>query len=116
MEIAGYRLPAGVTVIPAIGLVHSSAAVYDDPDAFRPDRMLGAALTPTTWLPFGGGNRRCLGATLALTELRVILRAVLRGATLCTTENPGERRRVRGVIHQPHRGARIRVTARRKVC
>ena len=113
VQIGGYRLPAGVTVIPAIGLVHASPEVYPDPEHFDPDRMLDAVLTPTTWLPFGGGNRRCLGANLALTELRVILRAVLRGVDLHTTAAPGERRRVRGVIHQPHRGAVITVAAHR---
>jgi cytochrome P450 len=112
VEIAGYRLPAGVTVIPAIGLVHADDAVYEDAAQFRPERMLGAsahALSPTTWLPFGGGNRRCLGANLALAEMRIVLGEVLRRVDLCTTTAPGERPRVSGVIQQPHRGARIRV-------
>lgn len=115
VEIAGYRLPAGVTVIPAIGLVHADAAVYDDPGQFRPERMLaggGHALTPTTWLPFGGGNRRCLGANLALAEMRIVLGEVLRRVELSPTTAPGERPRVSGVIQQPHRGARIRVRSR----
>lgn len=113
VEIAGYRLPAGVTVIPAIGLVHASDAVYDDAAQFRPERMLNAALSPTTWLPFGGGNRRCLGANLALAEMRIVLREVLRHADIETTTAAGERPRVNGIIHQPHRGARIRVRALR---
>ena len=113
VEIAGYRLPAGVTVIPAIGLVHASHEVYDDAAQFRPERMLNAALSPTTWLPFGGGNRRCLGANLALAEMRIVLREVLRHADIETTTAPGERPRVNGIIHQPHRGARIRVRALR---
>ena len=113
VEVAGYRLPAGVTVIPAIGLVHASDAVYDDAAQFRPERMLNATLSPTTWLPFGGGNRRCLGANLALAEMRIVLREVLRQADLETTSAPGERMRVVGIIHQPHRGARIRVRALR---
>ena len=61
VELAGYRLPAGTMVIPGIVLVHADAAVYPDPDRFDPDRMLGATLSPTTWFPFGGGNRRCPG-------------------------------------------------------
>jgi cytochrome P450 len=112
-EVAGYRLPAGVTVIPAIGLVHASAAVYDHPQEFRPERMIGTNLSPTTWLPFGGGNRRCLGANLALAEMRVVLGEVLRRVELCTTTAPGERPRVSGVIQQPHRGARIRIQRHR---
>jgi cytochrome P450 family 135 len=115
VEVAGYRLPAGVMVAPGIGLVHSSAAVYDDPERFDPGRMLGATLSPTTWLPFGGGNRRCLGAGFAMAEMTIVLREVLRRVDLATTTAPGERRRVRGVVLEPHRGARIRVIARRDV-
>ena len=63
----------------------------------------------TTWLPFGGGNRRCLGANLALAEMRIVLGQVLRRVELCTTTARAERPRVSGVIQQPHRGARIRV-------
>ncbi len=113
VDIAGYRLAAGVTVVPAIGLVHADPAIYEQPETFRPERMLGATLSPTTWLPFGGGSRRCLGASLALAEMRIVLREVLRRVELATTTDPDERRRVRGIIHQPHRGARIRVRARR---
>ena len=115
VEIAGYRLDAGVTVIPAIGLVHASPALYDQPEQFRPERMIGATLSPTTWLPYGGGNRRCLGANLALAEMRVVLGEVLRRVDLDTTTFRGEQPRVSGVIHQPGRGARIRVRARRTV-
>ena len=110
-EIAGYRLPAGVMVAPGIGLVHTSAQQYPEPDRFNPDRMLGATLSPTTWLPFGGGNRRCLGATFALVEMKVVLREVLRRVDLATTTAAAERQRVKHVILVPHRGGRIRVRA-----
>ncbi|CAM3830558.1 cytochrome P450 [Mycobacterium frederiksbergense] len=107
-EVAGYRLPAGVMVAPGIGLVHRDAGQYPDPDRFDPDRMLGAALGPTTWLPFGGGNRRCLGANFALVEMAVVLGEVLRRVDLHTSTARAERPRVKGVILIPHRGARIR--------
>jgi cytochrome P450 family 135 len=107
-EVAGYRLPAGVMVAPGIGLVHRDAGQYADPDRFDPDRMLGASLGPTTWLPFGGGNRRCLGANFALVEMAVVLREVLRRVVLYTSTARAERPRVKGVILIPHRGARIR--------
>jgi cytochrome P450 len=115
IELAGYRLPAGVMVGPSIGLVHASAALYPEPDRFDPDRMLGAALSPTTWLPFGGGNRRCLGAGFAMVELRVVLREILRRAELRTTTAAGERQKLKHVINVPHRGARIRVKSIRDV-
>jgi cytochrome P450 len=96
-------------------LVHSSSNQYPHPDRFDPDRMVGATPGPTTWLPFGGGNRRCLGATFATVELRVVLREVLRRVELSTTTAPGERQKVKHVILVPHRGARIRVRARKEV-
>lgn len=114
VELAGYRLPAGVMVAPGIGLVHASPRQYPDPDRFDPGRMLGATLSPTTWLPFGGGNRRCLGATFAMAEMRIVLREVLRRVELRTSTAPGERQRVKHVILAPHRGARIHVNDIRK--
>ena len=109
VDLAGYRLPAGVMVAPGIGLVHASAQLYPHPDRFDPDRMLGSTPAPTTWLPFGGGNRRCLGATFAMVEMRVVLREILRRVELRTTAAPDERQRVKHVILVPHRGAQIHV-------
>lgn len=114
-EVAGYLLPAGVMVAPGIGLIHQHADRYPEPDRFDPDRMLGATFGPTTWLPFGGGNRRCLGATFALVEMRVVLREILRRVELATTTTDDEGQRVKGVILVPHRGARITVKARHDV-
>ncbi|MUL84662.1 MULTISPECIES: cytochrome P450 [unclassified Mycolicibacterium] len=110
-EVGGYLLPAGVMVDPAIGLVHASAAVYQDPDRFDPDRMLGATLSPTTWLPFGGGNRRCLGATFAMIEIRLVLREILRRVELSTTTAADEKQRAKHVTFVPHRGGLIHVRA-----
>jgi cytochrome P450 family 135 len=115
VELAGYRLPPRVMAAPSIGLVHASATLYPGPDRFDPDRMLGATLSPTTWLPFGGGNRRCLGAGFAMVEMRVVLREILRRVELSTTTAAGERQKLKHVIYVPHRGAQIRVTAIRGV-
>ncbi|MCH9668080.1 MAG: cytochrome P450 [Actinomycetia bacterium] len=109
VELAGYRLPAGVMVLPGIVLVHADAEVYPDPGRFDPDRMLGATLSPTTWFPFGGGNRRCLGANFAMVEMRVVLREILRRVELYTTGAADEHPRLKHVTLVPHRGARIRV-------
>jgi cytochrome P450 len=111
VDLAGYRLPPRVMVAPGIGLVHASAALYPDPDRFDPDRMLGATLSPTTWLPFGGGNRRCLGAGFAMVEMRVVLSEILRRVDLSTSTVAGERQKLKHVILVPHRGAQIRVKA-----
>src|SRR5262249_41296488 len=84
-------------------------------DRFDPDRMLGATLSPTTWLPFGGGNRRCLGAGFAMVEMGVVLREILRRVDLNTTTAAGERPKLKHVIYIPHRGAQIRVKTIRDV-
>ena len=77
--------------------------------------MIGATLTPTTYLPFGGGNRRCIGATFSTVEMRVVLREILRRVELCTTTEPEEKQKSKHVTFVPHRGARIRVRAVRDV-
>jgi len=113
VQVAGYDLPAGTIVMPAIGLVHASAEHYPDPERFDPDRMVGVTLLPTTWFPFGGGGRRCLGATFAQVEMRVVLGEILRRVELDTTDAPDEPQRVKHVTLVPRRGARIRIRARR---
>ncbi|QLL07805.1 cytochrome P450 [Mycobacterium vicinigordonae] len=114
-EVGGYLLPAGVTVNPGIGLVHARAELYPEPDRFDPDRMLGATLSPTTWLPFGGGNRRCLGAIFAQVEMRVVLREILRRLELNTTTEEDEKQKSKHVTLVPHLGARIEIRAVREV-
>jgi cytochrome P450 len=115
VEVAGYRLPAGVMVVPSITSVHTDPEVYPDPHRFDPDRMVGATLSPTTWFPFGGGNRRCLGAGFAMVEMRIVLREILRRVELSTTTEPGEKTALKHVIMTPKRGAQITVRARKDV-
>src|SRR5439155_10756837 len=77
-DVAGYRLPAGTVVLPAIALVQRDARQYgDDALAFRPERFLDGSPPPYTWIPFGGGVRRCIGAAFATLEMKVVLREVL---------------------------------------
>lgn len=107
------HLPAGTFVDPAIYLVMRSPKSYPDPLAFRPERFLGQRPDQSVWLPFGGGTRRCLGATFALTEMRVVLCEVLKRVDLATTGTKGEPTRVRHVTLAPGRGGRITVKRRR---
>jgi cytochrome P450 family 135 len=108
-EVAGYRLPAGTVVAPCIYLVHRRPDLYPDPHAFRPERYLdrgqGAADT-YTWLPFGGGVRRCLGAGFAVFEMKVVLSTVLRSVTLAAASRRREATRRRSIVLAPARGAR----------
>ena len=113
MEFGGWELPAGVHIAPSIYLLHRRPDLYPDPLAFRPERFL-ADDPPGTyeWIPFGGGIRRCLGASFALFEMKVVLRTVLREVSL----RQARRQRAEGVTRRaitfaPSRGARISVDA-----
>lgn len=108
-EIGGWRLPAGTFVDLAIVLVHGSGRYYDQPERFDPDRFTGARPDPSIWVPFGGGNRRCLGAAFAATEMRVILSEILRRVDLAPSGASPERARMRHVTLVPHRGGRVEV-------
>ena len=77
VEIDGWHYEPGVCVVSNTYLIHHDPDVYPDPYAFRPERFLDEAPGTYTWTPFGGGRRRCLGASFALLEMKVILRAVL---------------------------------------
>jgi cytochrome P450 len=112
VEIGGGRIEAGAFVMPSIALAHLDPATYDEPHEFRPERFLGVKPGTYTWLPFGGGPRRCLGAAFALMEMRLVLETVLRRVRLATTRAPGERPRFKHVTLVPARGARIAVAER----
>jgi cytochrome P450 len=106
LEIAGHELPAGVAVAPSILLVHTREDVYPDPFAFRPERFLDQPAGTYTWIPFGGGVRRCLGASFAIFEMKAVLRAVARGVR---TVGGGADEQVtrRAVTLVPKRGAQV---------
>ena len=109
VELAGYRLPTGTLVAPAINLVHHYGRYYPEPAEFRPQRFLDKRVDTSVWLPFGGGTRRCLGATFAQTEMRTVLREVFRRVELAPTAESAEPVRVRHVTLVPHQGAMVTV-------
>jgi cytochrome P450 family 135 len=86
-RIAGWDLPAGIGVSPCIWLLHRREDIYPEPHAFRPERFLETPPGTYTWIPFGGGIRRCLGAAFALLEMTVVLSAIAQGPRL----TPGDR-------------------------
>jgi hypothetical protein len=96
--------------------VHHDPAIYPNPYAFRPERFLeaeGGSPTGTyTWIPFGGGRRRCLGASFALLESKIVLRTVLERYELRSAGTQPERARRRGITLSPAQGARVILTAR----
>jgi cytochrome P450 len=106
VRVGGYDLPADVVVFPSIYLVQRTPSVYPSPDDFRPERFLDGSPPPATWIPFGGGIRRCLGAALAMVEAQAVLKAVLARVDIEPVGRP-EWSRTRNVTTVPGRGARI---------
>jgi cytochrome P450 len=111
LEVGGYRLPAGTRVVPSIFLVNRSARVYEDPREFRPERFLEAAPETFSWIPFGGGIRRCIGASFALLEMKVMLRTMLGELQPRLADGRAGRRderiRRRAITLVPAAGARV---------
>ena len=109
VTVGGVALPVGATVGPSIIIAHSRADNHEEPEVFRPQRFLDQNPPTNTWIPFGGGVRRCIGAGFSLMEGVAVLRAVLVGhdVTAVGDDEP----RVRNITSVPHRGARIRVHA-----
>ncbi len=108
-EVKGHVLPAGVHVAPSIYLLHRRADLYPDPTAFRPERFLERPAGTYEWIPFGGGIRRCLGASFALFEMKVVLSTILARASLAPAQSAAERVRRRAITFTPARGGRILV-------
>ena len=112
VEIGGYTLPAGTLVLPAIAAVQARPDLYPEPEEFRPERFIDGQPESYAWIPFGGGVRRCIGASFAQVEMRVVLREVLRRVRLRAPSQRPERPRVQHVTVVPARGARALVTER----
>jgi cytochrome P450 family 135 len=112
LRVDGDVLPAGTDVTPAIWLTHTRPDVYPEPYAFRPERFLERAPETYSWVPFGGGVRRCLGAAFAELEMRVVLREVLRRCELRSARPGAERVARRNVTFSPRKGTCVSVSAR----
>jgi cytochrome P450 len=97
----------------SIVALHHRADVYPQPFAFAPERFLGSKPGTYTWIPFGGGIRRCLGASLAMAEQRVVLAAIARRTDLRAPDPAPEHARQRNVTTIPDGGAQVVVTSRR---
>jgi cytochrome P450 len=113
VEIGGRRYEPGVCMIADAYLLHHDPDVYPDPYAFRPERFLDEGPGTYTWIPFGGGRRRCLGASFALLEMKIVLRAVLEQAQLSPATPGGEGARRRSITLSPRAGASTVLRARR---
>jgi cytochrome P450 family 135 len=105
VTIGGWDYPAGVCLVPNAYLVHHDPEIYPDPYAFRPERFLDEQPGTYTWIPFGGGRRRCLGASFAIVEMKIVLRAVLAAYELHAPASGPEVSRRRAITLSPRGGA-----------
>ena len=115
-SVGGYDFERGTVLMPSIWLVHRNPEIYPEPEAFRPERFVGTEPDTYAWIPFGGGVRRCIGASFAQFEMKVVLKAVL-SRTVLAAPPESERVRRRSFTFAPEHGAEVvvvRRTARRR--
>jgi cytochrome P450 len=113
-DLDGRTYPAGTVLMPCIYLLHRNPDVYDEPGEFRPERFLGTQPQPYAWIPFGGGSRRCLGASFALAEMRAVMSTVLASVDLTVAEPADEAIVRRAFTLSPARGAMVVAKRRRR--
>jgi cytochrome P450 len=107
VEIGGYELPAGVSVTPSVYLLHRNPEIYPEPEAFRPERFLDNPPGTYTWIPFGGGVRRCLGASFAQFEMAVVLRELVKRRQIRPADPKPERIFRRAITETPRHNTRV---------
>jgi cytochrome P450 family 135 len=113
-ELGGYNLPEGTEINPSIATIHARGSLFPGPEDFRPERFLADDPPDTyTWIPFGGGTRRCIGASFALFEMRVVIRRVIERAVLEAVGPRAERVERRGITMVPKNGTRVVLRERR---
>jgi len=111
-QLGGYTFQPGVVLFASAYLLQHDPAIYPDPYAFRPERFLEQAPGTYTWIPFGGGRRRCIGASFALLEMKIVLRAALQRHELRPATAKAETTKRRGIAFSPSRGSRLILSRR----
>jgi cytochrome P450 len=112
-EIGGWTVPPGTAILVDAYGVHHDPRTYPQPHSFRPERFLESQPDGYSFLAFGGGAHRCIGASLALLEIKIVLREILERVELAPLEAAIARSRPRGPTLAPRGGARVRVVAER---
>ncbi len=113
VAVGAYMTPANSLIAISINLLHHRQDLYPEPGAFRPERFEDGQTESFAWLPFGGGVRRCIGATFATYEMEVVLRRILERCELRAPDLEPERPKRRGIVSVPHRGTRVVISRRR---
>ncbi len=112
LALGSSTLPGKVLIGPSSYLIHHDPAIYPSPYEFRPERFLDRVPGTYTWLPFGGGRRRCIGAGFAQLEMKIVLRAILAENDICAIGSRAELTRRRAVTVAPRRGAEMIIKPR----
>ncbi|MGZ8736658.1 MAG: cytochrome P450 [Nocardioides sp.] len=112
VSIGGHDLPRGANIGPSILISHDREDNFDQPGDFRPERFLEGHVAANTWIPFGGGVRRCIGAGFSLMEGVAVLREVLASYDVTLPAGPADYPKVRNITSVPRHGARVTVTPR----
>ncbi|WP_445245462.1 cytochrome P450 [Microcoleus sp. OTE_8_concoct_300] len=112
MQLMGYNIPKGMILAPCIYLVHHRPDIYPEPKRFKPERFLERQFSPYEYLPFGGGNRRCIGSAFAMFEMKLVLAKVLSRYSLELAENRPVLPVRRGLTMAPAGGVRLVVKGR----
>ena len=107
VEIGGWKLPAGVTVAPSIYLVHRRPDIYPSPESFEPERFLGESPGTYSWIPFGGGVRRCIGGSFAHYEMQVVLAELIKRRGVRPARPEAERVFRRAITETPRHDAEV---------
>ncbi len=113
IELGGYPIPPGTVVSAMLTAMHRRGDLWKDPLAFRPERFLEGRPPPYSYMPFGGGIRHCIGASLSLVEMRTVLRTVLSALDVEPVAGREERMRLTGITLTPSRGGRVVLVRRR---
>jgi cytochrome P450 len=113
LQVDGFQLPAGADISPAIYMIHTRPDIYPEPFEFRPERFLEEGPDTYSWIPFGGGVRRCLGASFAEFEMRIVLREILSRCVLRAVSDQPETVKRRNITFSPKHGTAVVVVERR---
>ncbi|MEM7589929.1 MAG: cytochrome P450 [Cyanobacteria bacterium P01_A01_bin.83] len=110
-ELMGYQLDAGTSLFPSIYLTHYREDIYPEPKKFKPERFIEQEFSPYEYLPFGGGNRRCIGHVFALYGMKLVLATVMSQVELELLDNRPLKSARRGLTFSPAGGVKMRVKA-----
>ena len=111
IEVGGWSYPTDVCLVPNAYLLHHDPEIYSDPYVFRPERFLDDPPGTYTWIPFGGGRRRCIGASFAMLEMKIVIRSMLQAQAVEPVAPRPERARRRNITITPDSGSRVTLSA-----